>query len=149
LFPVRAPAIETTSVVDGSQEMTLAEAQTRLEQTTEADLLRDALTYQRGSVVGDFYGRADELRKCEVLPNPRNPADAPSALAASGMEKLFRRAGVLAGSEEGLGMLLSKYAAETARCAIIRAEHDHRKHIELRNVVASKVLPASLSLLYY
>ncbi len=60
LFSVRAPVIETTNVVDDSQDISLAEAQSRLQQT-EADLLQDALTYQRGSGVVD-----------DVRPGPPN-----------------------------------------------------------------------------
>jgi hypothetical protein len=59
------------------------------------------------------------------------------------MEKLFRRAGVLAGPEEGLRMLLSTYAEETLQEVLIRAKHDYRKHAEVRDVVATKVRTAA------
>jgi hypothetical protein len=62
-IPVHVPSIETTSVVDGSQEMTLAEAQGHLGLTTEADLLKRALAYRRGAVVADFDRLAEELEE--------------------------------------------------------------------------------------
>ncbi len=128
LFSVRVSTIETTDVVDGSQEMSLAEAQRRLELTTEADLLRGALPKQRGCVFAGFDRRAEGFKHGDVQPEMRGRFSEP--YMDSGMVKLLRRAGVLMEDrslKKELDTILTMCVSEFVRGVVINVMHNHQK----------------------